>query len=145
MTVSKSAWHYRYMAWWGFSRPSRLCPYFWKLVFSLMVPLVVAVAVLVILGGLTWVVIHIGPPIWSWLVYNAQSILVGVGMAVGFVAVVVGLFTLVSWLFSTETYAMRQSIAHSGVVTRTGKGASITGSYLAAWHHKVCPFLEFTE
>lgn len=145
MTISKNAWHYRYMAWLGLDRPRRLCPYFWKLVFSLMVPVVFTAVVLAVLAGLTWVAIHVGPSIVAWLVQNAHAILFAIGVVAAAISLAYGCIVLMGWLFSSETYAVRRSIAHSDVVTKAGKGASLTGSYLVAWHHKVCPFLEFTE
>lgn len=145
MTINKSAWHYRYMAWLGLDRPRRLCPYFWKLVFSLMVPVVFTAVVLGLVAVLTWVAIHVGPTIWAWLVQNAHAILFAIGLVAVFIGAVYGIYALMSWLFSNETYAMRRSIAQSDVVTKAGKGASLTGSYLAAWHHKVCPLLEFED
>lgn len=134
MKISRSSLHYRYLDWLGFSAPSNLCPYFWKVVFAVLVPiaaLAFVVAALFFLYGLG---------VWMW--HHPIDIAKAVGFLVGAGLIVYGILWL-AW--SGGGRAARRQVAQTRVIGGLSDGASLVGNYLGAVHDKVCPRLDFVD
>lgn len=134
MKISKSAWHYRYMGFFGFSRPGSLCPYFWKLMFCLLVPIAGVAAlggILIMLGAIAIVLYH-----------NLAITLTILGIVSTSVAIIITTLLLTRWL---NSIGFGGRIAQTRVMVEVGSGMSLTGEYIGAAHRRVCPLLEFTE
>jgi hypothetical protein len=118
----------------GFSRPSNLCPYFWKLVFSLMVPVVFLIAVAFILFALLLAII--------WIIHHPDTFAFWAAFVIGIIAVFFG----AGWLaFSAGGRMARAKVGGAPLFAGVAEGAHLTGDYIAAVHHKLCPVLEFVD
>ncbi len=134
MKISTNSWHYRYIRKLGFSVPSNLCPYFWKLMFCLAVPVAVLVALVFILAGLTLIVI--------WISHHLAATLIVLAIVA---AIALGLLGLAWLFFSNASHRAFSVIGTTRAMGGISEGAYLTGQYIVAVHHKLCPRLEFID
>jgi hypothetical protein len=78
MEVSRSRWHYRYLDWLGWAKPTSLCPYFWKVVWAIFLTGIAPVVLLSIAGVMAWY--HIWGP-FVFIGVCALVVLFWVGIA----------------------------------------------------------------
>jgi hypothetical protein len=130
MKISKTAWHYRYISWLGFSHPKSLCPYFWKLMFCFAVPVVFAAVVSALVFLLSWAIIH-----------YPRTVLIVVAVTALLIGFVVGLVLLIAWMVNGKPWRQVRAAMPSPVV----ETVSLTRVYVRSAHRKVCPMLEFTD
>lgn len=147
VTISRSAWHYRlheraYIS----HAPQSICPYFWRIVFAVLLfpfwpigrrVLTDGFAECVFLGLAAWffgvavlvvMPMHFGPETFPWWL----QYLAGLGILTAGVAAALALFILGAWLHDKRDSRKRAS-------------DSLLSARLQAAKHKVCPFIDWTD
>ena len=134
MKVNKSSWHYRWMRKIGFSVPTNLCPYFWKVIWSgLVFPVVAVVA--------TIGTIFLTMPIWGLFVdIHAIQIL---GFVIGSIEIALLICALCVQLKERWEYERYQEHGYYG--KPRSKANSLFRAWMKARHDQVCPILEFVD
>lgn len=137
MKISKKSWHYRLLKSTGWWIPANLCPYFWKVMFALVL------AVAFGSGALVALTIMLSP-IWRFFI-EAPT-----GMPfVGGIADIAVLLTVWSEITYERRRAKRRARrerewnAPPPVVKE--RKPSLFREWLKAQHDKVCPLLDFTQ
>ena len=117
MEVSRDSWHYRYLTFLHWTHPRTLCPYFWKVVWALVIAGAVPVLLLSLAGTLLWY--HIWAPFYI----------------LGAFVVVVLFWLGIAWLaMYLEDVRPWQKIT---------KSDNLTVEFLRAKKNKLCPTLTF--
>ena len=136
MNIKTSSWHYRFVNYMFTNVPHSLCPYFWKVVWGLMI--VTGISLLFLAASfstgmiiLEFFAVNIG------LVATIAAPFVGIFAIV--ITIVVMVFIAISWeSMKTKLRNKKWSKSHENK-------PSLVGSYIKARKEKICPTLNFVD
>ena len=128
MKISRNSWHYQMLQSWSFEIPHNLCPYFWKVVWCLLLYPILGVGAMLIAFLATM------PFWWRFMEVNQPSVSL---------VVFIGAWEIIGLLFALKSSIQsrhRQEV-YEGVreVPRDG----LLKMWFKARYEKVCPYLEF--
>lgn len=145
MIINKSSWHYRLLKAADMNIPNSLCPYFWKLVFTIGMSVAVVVMLTVTFLALGLPLIGLGsiaPAAVLWWQWIAAFFAGGV--------VISGVIALVGFcVFKYVEYdtARDEAKAHKEYLIRIGElpepKKNVLVEFVKATKTKVCPIIEF--
>lgn len=129
MKINTSSWHYRLLRELSYNVPRSLCPYFWKVVFTLFIILLFAFGVLVCSHGI------------------GHTVLGKIDIALGIVWLDVLLATVFGLVIITLEISLVVGIFIFADFTKNklDKSESIAVGYAKAVKSKICPTLEFVD
>ncbi|AAQ81530.1 hypothetical protein PHG31p209 [Aeromonas phage 31] len=126
MKISTKSWHYRLLNTMDMSIPRSLCPYFWKVVFTIGFIGVITTFLAIIFHGVG------AKALWNWFDYDANFVyatLFGFTLVVSVLAAVIGVFFGFFYASEKELFTI--------------KTENIVINYIRAKKSKICPTLEF--
>ncbi|ADQ53197.1 conserved hypothetical protein [Aeromonas phage 65] len=139
MNIKTSSWHYRFINSFFDTVPRSLCPYFWKVVWGLML---VTGMVLLLLGAS----FSIGVSILEFFAVNIGLVAMisapFVGVFAIAIAIIVLVFIAISW---GEVKIKLRSISKKSSRSNEKKTPSLVVSYIKARKEKICPTLKFVD
>ncbi|UYD59231.1 hypothetical protein HPMBJEAJ_00116 [Aeromonas phage avDM6] len=138
MNIKTSSWHYRFVNSFFDSVPRSLCPYFWKVVWGLMI--VTGIILLLLMASFS-----IGVSILEFFAVNIGLIAMIASPFVGILAIVIVIAVMVFIAISWEIMKSKLRNKKWSNKNLHEKKPSLVGSYIKARKEKICPTLNFVD
>jgi len=131
MNISKKSWHYRLVDWLGFEVYSNICPYFWQVIFSMALCVIVALFAVCVL-------FFASAPLWFWLYpdYQFGILLMVMWAAAGFVILAAS---------DVDFYKGNKTLDQKVFSCEETPFCLVIKEWIIAQHDKVCPLIRFID
>jgi len=133
MRVKINSWHYKLICFADFGIPNNLCAYFWKVVFSALFLVAMAIFVLFLAATAT---IAVTSFIWVWFF--------GIEYEIGIFAMIMYCF-VGFFILHSKSYPQRGIWAVEIVGRRESTEPNLLIEWIRAKKQKICPMIEFID